>query len=70
MSFSEAIRIFTRQSILTGGLPFNVVLPEKPDAKMKAFSELTALTETYPIFADNASEMIAEAVDEKYGSIG
>ena len=49
-SFAEAVRIFARKSLSTGGFPFSVVLPAKNiKSKTDALKELNVLMKTEPL---------------------
>lgn len=67
-SFAEAVRIFARKSLSTGGFPFNVVLSDKSrTGKTEALKELDSLMKTEPLKGSDVEKDIEEAMNEKYG---
>lgn len=67
-SFSEAVRIFARKSLSTGGFPFSVVLPAKNKRnKTEALKELDFLMKTESLKGSDVKKDIEEAINEKYG---
>lgn len=70
LSMSSAMEIYLRQIILTGGIPFNIVLPDIPktvNADKMSDSELERkLQEGYSQIKEGRTILAADAFEEFY----